>query len=302
MSLNLRQIEVFRAVMTTGSISGAARLLIVSQPAVSRLLSYTESRVGFTLFERVKGRLYPTQEAKKLFREVEQVYLGVQKVNSLAHELAERSEGAVHIVSSQSIGQMLIPQAITRFRGLHPNVKCRFENLNYAQLRESLLSQRADLGVVILPMDHPNLHVTPLCSGRLVCICPYNHPLARRSTLSLNDLVPFPLISYDRETPFGAMVAHMYEEAGLPMRVDIEVGSPQNACALVQTGAGVALVDEFSVRSWPQSQLVVRSVSNACTLVANLVHSRFEPLSGPAQAFASCLRDLMHEQGFPVTP
>jgi DNA-binding transcriptional LysR family regulator len=287
--------------MTTGSISGAARLLIVSQPAVSRLLSYTESRVGFTLFERVKGRLYPTQEAKKLFREVEQVYLGVQKVNSLAHELAERSEGAVHIVSSQSIGQMLIPRAITRFRQSHPNVKCRFENLNYIQLRESLVSQRADLGVVILPMDHPNLHVTPLCSGRLVCICPYNHPLTRRSTLLLSDLLPFPLISYDRETPFGAMVAHMYEQAELPMRVDIEVGSPQNACALVQTGAGVALVDEFSVRSWPQSQLVVRSVSNACTVVANLVHSRFEPLSGPAQAFASGLRDLMHEQGFPVT-
>lgn len=301
MSLNLRQIEVFRAVMTTGSISGAARLLIVSQPAVSRLLSYTESRIGFLLFERVKGRLYPTPEAKKLFREVEQVYLGVQKVNLLAHELAERSEGTVHIVSSQSIGQMLIPQAIARFRHLHPQVKCLFENLNYAHLLESLVSQRADLGVVILPIDHPNLHVTPLCSGQLVCICPYNHPLARQSTLSLADLSPFPLISYDRETPFGAMVARMYEAAELPMRIDIQVGSPQNACALVQTGAGVALVDEFSVRSWPQSQLVVRSVANTCTVVANLVHSRFEPLSGPAQAFAGCLRSLMHEQGFAVT-
>ena len=56
--MNLRQIEVFRAVMITGSVSGAARLLHVSIPAVSRLLSHTESRLGFLLFERVKGRLH----------------------------------------------------------------------------------------------------------------------------------------------------------------------------------------------------------------------------------------------------
>ena len=74
MALNLRQIEVFRAVMITGSIRGASELLFVSQPAVSRLLAHTELRVGFALFQRVKGRLYATPEAKKLFREVESVY------------------------------------------------------------------------------------------------------------------------------------------------------------------------------------------------------------------------------------
>ena len=74
MSFNLRQIEVFRAVMITGSIRGAAQLLFVSQPAVSRLLSHTESRVGFPLFQRIRGRLHATPEAKKLFHEVEEVY------------------------------------------------------------------------------------------------------------------------------------------------------------------------------------------------------------------------------------
>ena len=68
MALNLRQIEVFRAVMITGSVSGAAQLLFVSQPAVSRLLSQTENRLGFALFERIKGRLHATAEAKEVFR------------------------------------------------------------------------------------------------------------------------------------------------------------------------------------------------------------------------------------------
>ena len=113
LSLNLRQIEIFRAVMITGSIAGAAQLLRISAPAVSRLLSHTESRIGFALFERIKGRLYATPEAKKLFREVELVYAGVQRVNQLAHDLSESTEGIVNIVASPSVAQMLIPQAIT---------------------------------------------------------------------------------------------------------------------------------------------------------------------------------------------
>ena len=93
MRFNLRQIEVFRAVMVTGSISGAARLLAVSQPAISRLLAYTEDRLGLKLFERIKGRVQPTPEARRLFAEVDQVHQGVLRVNNLAQELRERGTG-----------------------------------------------------------------------------------------------------------------------------------------------------------------------------------------------------------------
>ena len=298
MSLNLRQIEVFRAVVTTGSIRGASELLFVSQPAVSRLLSHTESRVGFALFERIKGRLYATPEAKKLFHEIERMYQGVQRVNELAQELAENREGILNIVSSPSIGQMMIPQAIAAFREAHPQVKLTFQYLGYAPLKERLLNHQADLGITILPVDHPNLDVTPLAQGQLVCICPYNHPLSRLSTLTLADMRPYPLISYDRATPFGVILERMYEAADEALKSAIEVGSPQNACSLVQAGAGIALVDEFSVRNWPTHQLIVRPVVNAPVLQANLVHPRFDPLSTLAQRFVRVLRELMQRQGF----
>lgn len=302
MSLNLRQIEVFRAVMTTGSIRGASELLFVSQPAVSRLLSHTESRVGFALFERIKGRLYATPEAKKLFHEIERMYQGVQRVNELAQELAENREGILNIVSSPSIGQMMIPQAIAAFREAHPQVKLTFQYLGYAPLKERLLNHQADLGITILPVDHPNLDVTPLAQGQLVCICPYNHPLSRLSTLTLADMRPYPLISYDRATPFGVILERMYEAADEALKSAIEVGSPQNACSLVQAGAGIALVDEFSVRNWPTHQLIVRPVVNAPVLQANLVHPRFDPLSTLAQRFVRVLRELMQRQGFESPP
>ena len=298
MSINLRQIEVFRAVMSTGSIRGASQLLFVSQPAVSRLLSHTESRVGFALFERIKGRLYATPEGKKLFHEIERMYQGVQRVNELAQELAENRQGILNIVSSPSIGQMMIPQAIAAFREEHPQVKLSFQYLGYAPLKERLLNHQADLGITILPVEHPNLDVTPLARGQLVCICPYNHPLSRLATLTLADMRPYPLISYERATPFGVIVEHMYDAADEVLRSAIEVGSPQNACSLVQAGAGIALVDEFSVRNWPTQQLIVRPVLNAPVLQANLVHPRFDPLSKLAQSFVRVLRELMQRQGF----
>jgi DNA-binding transcriptional LysR family regulator len=303
MCLNLRQIEIFRAVMTTGSISGAARLLFVSQPAVSRLLSHTEQRVGFALFERIKGRFYATPEAKKLFHEVESVYQAVKRVNELATDLSKNRSGILNIVSSHSVGQSLIPEAIALFRARHPDVKLTLQCLSYAYLKERLLNHQANLGIIISPMEHPNLEVTPLCRNRLVCILPHNHELARRATLTLADLRPYPLISYEKDTPFGVVVGKMYQDADEPLKVAIEVGSPQNAGPLVQMGAGVALVDEFSVRSWSaNSQLLVRPVTNAPILQANLVHMRFEPLSQLTQAFVAELQQLVRQQclGIPV--
>ncbi|MDQ8021495.1 MAG: LysR family transcriptional regulator [Moraxellaceae bacterium] len=302
MSLNLRQIEVFRAVMITGSISGASQLLFVSQPAVSRLLSHTESRVGFALFERIKGRLYATPEAKKLFREVEHVYAGVQRVNTLARELSEHQEGILNVVSSPSVGQMVIPLAMAAFRETHPQVKLGFQFLGFAPLVERLLNRQADLGVTILPVEHPNIESTPLGSGRLVCICPVNHPLALQASLVATDLLSYPLIAYDRASPFGVLVSGMFEAEGASYRTAIEVGSPQNACALVMAGAGIAIVDEFSVRSWPSSQLAVRPIENAPSVRANLVHTRFEPLSQIAQTFIAVLQQLMQSEGFRSDP
>ncbi len=298
MSLNLRQIEVFRAVMITGTVRGAAQLLFVSQPAVSRLLSHTESRVGFALFERIRGRLHATPEAKKLFHEVEQVYAGVQRVNELAKDLSASQEGILNIVSSPSVGQMVIPQAIARYRTINPRTKLTFQYLGHTPLTERLLHHQADLAITILPVVHPNLEMEEIGSGRLVCICPYNHPLARRSTLSVADLVPYPFISYDRASPFGRMVSALFEAAGETMSAVVEAGSPQNACALVHAGAGIALVDEFSARSWPSSQFVMRPLVHAPVLKAMLVRLRMEPMSQPAQAFVDVLRQVMQQEGF----
>jgi DNA-binding transcriptional LysR family regulator len=293
MAMNLRQIEVFRAVMITRSIQGASRLLNVSQPAVSRLLSHTESRIGFPLFDRIKGRLYATPEAKSLFKSIEAVYEGVQKVNQIAKDLSEHQHGILNVVSSPSVGQMLIPEAIAAFGKTHPDVKITFQYLQYDALLQKLLAGSADIGMTVLPVDHPNLEVIPVGNCELVCILPPGHPVAAKERVEADDFAGHSLITYDAASHFGMLVNSVLDRAGQrPQRV-IEVGSPQNACALVQAGAGIALVDEFSVKSWPNASFQSRRVVNSPRLEANLIHQKFEPLSQLTRSFMDSVREQM---------
>lgn len=299
--MNFRQVEVFKAIMTAGSVTDAARLLHVSAPAVSRVLAHTESQLGFPLFERVKGRLHPTSEAHRLYDEVEQVYQGVQRIDRLAHQLAERRRGLISVISSPSIGQMLVPLAISYFQSGNPDVRVHFRCLSHALLKEHLLNRQTEIGVSILPVDHPSLHTVPIARGRTLLICPAQHPLAEKDAVSLTDLLPHPLITYPPDTPFGARVEAWFATADAAPQRAMEVGSPQNACALVHVGAGIALVDEFSIQSWSKANFVSRPLIDAPVIIADLVYLRTEPLSPVAESFVRALRSVLLQRGLSLS-
>lgn len=291
--MNLRQIEMFRAIMVTGSISGAARLLSVSQPAISRLLSYTESRLGLVLFERVKGRVQPTPEARLLFSEVDQVHQGVVRVNDLAEELRLGGVGSVRIVASPSVGHMLVPKAIARFRERHPDVKVELEILTLAELITRVSSHRADLAVTSLAVDEPTVESTRIAEGRLRVIFPAGHPLAEKRVVKPADLMPYPIISYGSTTPYGMVVNRLLNAAPGPIRINAQVRFTPNACCLVQAGAGIAIVDHFVLmdNAWPNIQS--RPLVPKTTTRVHLLSSRVEPLSRVARSFAAGLRELL---------
>jgi len=290
--MNLRQIEVFHAVMSTGSVSDAARLLHVSAPAISRVLSHTESRLGFPLFERIKGRLHATSEARHIFQEVDQIHRRVKRVADLTHELAGRRHRSISVSSSPSIGQMLVPLALARFHGSQPDVQVHFRCLNHAALQERMLTGEVDVGISILPMNHPNLQSFPVAKGRLLCLCPPGHRLARHKEIGMEDLSGEALITYPRGTPFGSRIERLYAERDEALKISMEVGSPQNACALVHAGAGIALVDEFSLLAWPMGDFMAIAVRDAPPVIADLVHLRTESLSPAARSFTEALRQV----------
>ena len=114
--MRLRHIEVFHAIMRTGSLSKAAELLCVSQPAVSKVLAHAERSAGLTLFNRVHGRLQPTREAELLFSETQKLQANLDSIRDLARNLALQPEGHLRIGCLPSLGLSLIPPAVEAFR------------------------------------------------------------------------------------------------------------------------------------------------------------------------------------------
>lgn len=298
-SLNLRQIEVFRAVMITGSINGAAQLLYVSQPAVSRMLSHTEARIGFPLFERIKGRLYPSPEARSLFDDVESVYRDVQRVNTTLHNLVQQREGVLRIVSSPSLGHQLVPDAIGAFRQCNEHIQVSLECMRHTLLRDHLLEQQADVGFSLFPIDHPNLRAVPLSYIRVLMVCPRDHALTRLSPDELPAaLAKTPFIGYASDTPFHSYMLKALERVGLPNRPSIDVDSPHHACALVKNGSGFSVVDEISFRASGAEHMSVLPILNEERLTISLVHLRQAPLAQFSQLFVEHLRSTLGDSGF----
>jgi DNA-binding transcriptional LysR family regulator len=295
MQFNLRQIEVFRAIMVAGSISGAAKLLCVSQPAISRMIAHTESRLGLTLFERIKGRLYPTPEARRLFVEVNALHQCLQRVNDVANDLIEKTSDALQLVVSPSLAQTLIPTTIARFRKRFPKVRVNLITQTSTQLVQTLLTQQAELGVAMFSLDHPNIEQKSIYEDHLVAVLPQNHPLASRSSLHVRDLENVDLIGYSADTPFGGLIQQLFANADMAVRLAVEVRLTHAACALVQAGVGVTIADEVAVlgQVWPG--VVIRPLLPDITMDVNVLHARFEPLSRLAQDFVQTLTELDFE-------
>ncbi|AEI76767.1 transcriptional regulator LysR family [Cupriavidus necator N-1] len=293
MKMNLRQIEVFRAVMLTGSISGASKLLYVSQPAISRLMSHTEQRLGLELFRRTKGRLYPTPEARRLLGEVNAVYEGIERVNEIAEDLAANRTGSLRLTCSPNLGQTVLPRAIASFRAAHPAVRVVVRTQIPGNMLRALLSGQVDLAVSNMPLVHPNLEARLLVKNAIVALVPVDHRLATRSWVRPAELVGEDLIGYGPDVPFGLLVHEMFGSEGNQPDMRVQVEQAHVARALAQAGAGIALVDAMTVfgQSWPNIVAVpVRTKVNASV---QIFHVQTEPLSRLSLEFVDTLTGMM---------
>ncbi|CAM3860446.1 LysR family transcriptional regulator [Bordetella tumulicola] len=294
MHMNLRQLEVFRAIMISGSVSGAAQLLHVSQPAVSRLIAYTEQRLELVLFERIKGRLYATKEARQLFGESESIYQNLQRFNELAHGLSRQAGGALRIVCSPSLAHGLLPLAIAAFARVYPDVRITLAGLQLSDLVDRVTTQRADLAVAMVPLQHPHLQVHNVFRNRVVAVLPPGHRLLRKARIAVSDLRGERLIGYHPDTPLQQAIQQMFDAKKiLPTRV-AEVEQIHVACAMVQLGVGIALIDELAVLNGAWSTLEIRPIVAPIDLQVRLGYLRSEPLSGLAQTFGGMLENLEH--------
>jgi DNA-binding transcriptional LysR family regulator len=292
MRFRLRQMEVFRAVMLTGSINGAAKLLFTSQPAVSRIISHTERTLGLSLFNRVKGKLVPTPEGEALFREVDEFYQQALRVDDFARGLAQGPSGTLNLSSSPCLSRSLMPPAITRFIQRYPKIRVNYHTTLLNGMAAEVLSNKVDLAISVLPLDHPNLTVQPFTEGRMVCLMPRGHELTQLAAVSIADLARYPLIAHHPSIPFGQLVTAAFRNAGVELVTRIDIHQTDVACSLVRSGCGIAMVDEFTVQGVDWNDLQVLPLSVNLPLTPSVVRSVFDTRKTHADKFVEILTML----------
>ena len=285
--MNLRQMEVFRAVMLTGGVGGAAQLLHVSPPAISKVLAQAQRQLGFALFERVKGRLVPTPEGQQLHAEVQALWRGVERVRDVSKALASPSTGTLRLAVSASLAPHLVPSTLALLCEQFPGLNCRLEILVAPIMVDALLDQSVDLGVALQPNEHPNLVREQMFRCGFACAMHPAHPLAQREVVKPADLRGERIIGSPADTPYGQALLRAYGREAATLRIALLVRSSASACWLAQAGAGVAVVDQAAVAGDTFNGLAVRPFQTRERLAVGILRNRYRPMSKVQEAFCA---------------
>lgn len=261
MKLSHRQIDFFRAVMGTGHVTRAAELLHTSQPTVSRELARLEQVLGFALFERVKGRLKPTVRALALMDEVEQSYVGLERIAATAVALKGYAHGRLQLACLPALSHALLPDAIRRFTQKQSEASVVLTPIESPQLEAALSEQRFDLGLSERHEAPPACSLDTLLVADEVAVLPSGHALAKKTVLAPADFAGQPFISFAPADPYRQQVDGLFAAAEVARVLKLETPSAVSVCALVRQGLGLGIVNPLTALELAGEGLVVKPLN-----------------------------------------
>lgn len=304
--MRLRHIEVFSAIISTGSAAGAAKLLHISQPAISKILKHAEQSLGFALFIRDKGKLVPTPEAIRLRQELAPLEDQLRRIRRLSTTLAQGAVRPLAIAVTPAIAYSVLPAAIAEWSKAFPGAQCELEVAHTREIEHALLLGEAELGLTMRPISHPSLVATPILDCRLCAIAPVgwwpdemlNQPLQP------DELADTPFISIDADDYLGALLASwLADTPGVVSHISVQ--TYPLARALVENRVGVALVDSLTAESTGDRRTVqTRPVASDQPLHVYAVTERSRPPLKPGERLLQSLREAgrRHASAHPRRP
>jgi DNA-binding transcriptional LysR family regulator len=289
--ISIRHIEVFRAIMQAGSVTGAARLLFTSQPTISRELARLESISGLRLFDREGGRLVPTAQAIMLFEEVEQSYIGLERINSVAQSIRRFEHGQLSIACLPMLSQTLLPKACKHFQQRHVGIGLSIAAQESPLLEESLSAQRYDLGLTEGEHVPRGTQGELLFCSDMVCILPEGHPLLSRSLLVMEDFCGVDFINFSGLDIYRQTLDEHFRRAGVDRHTVIETTNATSVCAMVRQQLGVAIINPLTAVEESGRGLAIRPISVSIPYRVMLIRPDYRPSSIFVDAFCSSLKD-----------
>lgn len=300
-ALNLRQLEAFRAVMLTGSVTQAAQSMHLSQPAVSKLIADLEYAIGFKLFVRSKGSaLTVTPEAGYLFQEVERSFIGIDALKQTAGDIRNLSTGNLYIASLPALSFSFLPRVIRDFRRNHPGVSIRLYTHDSPVVRQLVANQQFDVGLATRAHEMPGVLSSTFLRSVGVCILPPGHRLAGNAVIEPADLAGEPFISLMHGEQTRRRIDRIFEDAGVERDVVVATQSAITHCSLVTQGVGCSIVNPATALDYVAQGLVVLPFRPRIKFEYMLYTPSLRPLSQTALRFVEIMmlvRDEMIADG-----
>ncbi|MVA27094.1 LysR substrate-binding domain-containing protein (plasmid) [Agrobacterium vitis] len=244
---SLRQLEALLAVVETGTVSKAADLLRVSQPAVSKRIQDLEAETGLQLFERQGRRLVATDQGMRLYEEVDRVLGGVHQLARSVEAIHREVHGRLVLGVLPALGGRFISRILRSFHAQHPKVFVSVEAQSSQFLTEAVLLRRLDVAIVSTSVEHPSITAEMLRSPAAVAILPPGHRLEEAAQLNPADLIHEPFVAFSSTGIMRRKVDRAFEGQGVTPQVAFEATNAANVGEMVAAGLGVSIVDPLSV-------------------------------------------------------
>lgn len=283
--MELRQLEAFAAVMSTGSVTAAGRLLGRSQPATSRLLQELEAEIGYALFARSGPRVTPTEQGFLLYDDVERALSSLRQIRDRAEEIARGQAQPLLLAATSALAAGLVPDALKRIEAQAGNTRVQLRSASPERVVHAVLSGAAQLGATSLPLEHRGLTVHWIGQAPCVVALPENDPAARHEVVPVAELAGRRVITmanpYRLRRRLDAALGHA---AGA-----IETNSSVNALAAVRAGLGVSVLEPITAYGAPMAGVAIRPIDLEIPFFFGVITSQSQPLTPACQAMADAL-------------
>ncbi|MFJ8238148.1 LysR family transcriptional regulator [Bacillus tropicus] len=246
--MTITHFQIFVKVVELGSFTKAARVLNMTQPAVSHAISNMESELGVTLIIRDKRKgLILTDVGNRILVHFREILNGVEKVEQEVAMEKGYEVGTIRIGSFPSASAYFLPKMIKIFREKYPNLELVLYEGTLKAVEDWLLSRVIDVGIVILP--NKEMETVPLVKEKMVVVLRDDHPLCEKEAITINDLENEPIIL--GKGGYEPPIIDMFKQAGVTLRIEYEVPTVPTSLSMVQEGLGLGISAKLALTNLP---------------------------------------------------
>jgi DNA-binding transcriptional LysR family regulator len=295
--MQMRQLEAFHAIVVTGTVTKAAQKLCISQPSVSRLITDLEADLGFSLFQRKKGRIQPNQDGYDFFKQLTTVYSGIEKLHSFAHAIRTERSGHLRISVSSALSISILPKVVMQFQKRWPQVHITLNICSPITILDELQEHETDIGFLNKMVDMPGLVQEPLIEATFICALPPGHRLVDEPEIDVHMLEGENLIMLESEGGLTWLPhLEMLKNSGITYKTTLSTQRSLTAYGLVLEGAGIGILEPFSAHHWQSLGVIIKPFKPRMSYPFVIAFSEARPHSELVDNFIAQVRQHLIDQ------